>query len=202
MPSPHYIDGAIHRLKLEIEKLRHEHVEAMKAATYMDTTPQEARIACALRPSELLALRWRDPDVEAKTFTIRETIYPGESGKKELRPFTKTTSEGETDKALLTVPVPDSLLKELIEYRGEDKKREGKRFRVISSEPEIKVDFYVNDDDFIFHNLENGNFLVSENILFRVFDPIEEELGLKLNFQVLRRTAATLGQRKGSVKDI
>ena len=37
----------------------------------------------------------------------------------------------------------------------------------------------------------------------RVLTPLAERLGLpKLNFQVLRRTMATLAQRKGSVKDI
>ena len=37
----------------------------------------------------------------------------------------------------------------------------------------------------------------------RVWAPLAEKLGLpKLNFQVLRRTTATLAQKKGSVKDI
>jgi integrase len=153
-------------------------------------------IACAFRPSELLALRWKDLDEESKTFTIRETIYRGE-----LRPFTKTTEAGETDKSLLTVPVPDALIAELLEYRGNDS-REGHRYKVVSREPKVIIDMYMNDDDFIFHNLENGNFLGKENILFRIFDPIEKKLNLKLNFQVLRRTAATLAQSKGSVKDV
>ena len=153
-------------------------------------------IACAFRPSELLALRWKDLDEESKIFTIRETIYRGE-----LRPFTKTTEADETDKSLLTVPVPDALIAELVEYRGHDS-RDGHRYRVVSREPKVIIDMYMNDQDFIFHNLENGNFLGKENILFRIFDPIEKKLNLKLNFQVLRRTAATLAQHKGSVKDV
>ena len=37
----------------------------------------------------------------------------------------------------------------------------------------------------------------------RILNPLAEKLGLpKLNFQVLRRTMATLAQGKGSVKDI
>ena len=37
----------------------------------------------------------------------------------------------------------------------------------------------------------------------RILNPLAEKLGLpRLNFQVLRRTMATLAQRKGSVKDI
>jgi integrase len=141
-------------------------------------------VACALRPSELLALRWRDLDVKTRTFTIRETVYKGA-----LRPYSKTTEEGETDKALITVPVPDALLGDLLAYRSVEE-RHGKRFRIVSTEPKVVLDFFMEDDNFIFHNLENGNFLGKENILFRVFDPIEKKLGVKLNFQVLRRTAA------------
>lgn len=109
--------------------------------------------------------------------------------------------------SLLTVPVPDTLLQEVIEYRGlEDKYPElkeklGKPFTVIDAKS-MELDFYVTDDDFIFHNLENGNFLNKENILFRVFDPVEKKLRVTLNFQVLRRTAATLSQHSGTVKDI
>ena len=87
-------------------------------------------LATALRPSELLALRWRDLDQETGTFTIHETIYRGE-----LRPFTKTTREGETDKSLLTVHVPKPLIKELLAYRKAEGfiEREGIRWRVVSS---------------------------------------------------------------------
>ena len=153
-------------------------------------------IACALRPSELLALRWKDLDVEEKTFTIMETIYRGE-----LRPYTKTTEADETDKSLLTVPIPDDLVQDLLEYRGSDS-RESIRYKVVTKEPKVVIDMFMGDQNFIFHNLENGNLLGKENILYRVFDPIEKKLKLKLNFQVLRRTAATLAQHKGSVKDV
>jgi integrase len=41
------------------------------------------------------------------------------------------------------------------------------------------------------------------NYLNRILTPLTKKLGLpKLNFQVLRRTMATLAQDKGSVKDI
>ena len=108
---------------------------------------------CAFRPSELLALRWRDLDVEAKVFRIRETIYRGE-----LRPFTKTTSEDETDQTLLTVPVPDSLLQALLEYRGDVYQGDeisfrGRRYKIINKEKMI-LDWYVQDENFMFHNLE------------------------------------------------
>ena len=55
---------------------------------------------------------------------------------------------------------------------------------------------------FIFPNSERG-FIDTGNYRNRVLIPLAEKLGLpKLNFQVLRRTMATLAQKKGSVKDI
>src|SRR5580693_5598979 len=46
-------------------------------------------------------------------------------------------------------------------------------------------------------------FMDTGNHRNRILNPLAEKLGLpKLNFQVLRRTMATLAQRKGSVKDI
>jgi integrase len=57
-------------------------------------------------------------------------------------------------------------------------------------------------DAFIFPNSESG-FMDTGNYRNRTLVPLAEKLRLpKLNFQVLRRTIATLAQRKGSVKDI
>jgi integrase len=55
---------------------------------------------------------------------------------------------------------------------------------------------------FIFPN-SDGGFMDTGNYRNRILTPLAERLGLpKLNFQVLRRTMATLAQKKGSVKDI
>jgi uncharacterized protein (DUF1810 family) len=57
-------------------------------------------------------------------------------------------------------------------------------------------------DAFIFPNTDGG-FMDTGNYRNRILTPLAEKLGLpKLNFQVLRRTMATLAQGKGSVKDI
>ena len=57
-------------------------------------------------------------------------------------------------------------------------------------------------DAFIFPNSEGG-FMDTGNYRNRILAPLAEKLGLpKLNFQVLRRTMATLAQKKGTVKDI
>jgi integrase len=142
-------------------------------------------VACALRPSELLALRWRDFDPASCVFTIRETIYRGV-----LRPFTKTTEEDEEDTSLLTVAIPDALAQELNEFRG-------------PMAGNSRAKDFMRDEDFIFHNDERGNFLHKENILHRVLKPVRVKLDLPvLNFAILRRTAATLSQGMGSVKSV
>jgi integrase len=98
--------------------------------------------------------------------------------KSKLRPWAKTEeSEG-------YVPLPDRLATELLEWRNETK--------------------WQGDDNFIFPNCQGG-FMDYENFEARVLGPIRQKLGLaKLNFQVLRRSFATLayGERKGTLKDV
>jgi len=64
-------------------------------------------------------------------------------------------------------------------------------------------------DAFIFPNsrkrdgAKKNGFISTDNYRARVLKKLAEELGLrKLNFQVLRRTIATLAQTKGNVKDV
>jgi integrase len=64
-------------------------------------------------------------------------------------------------------------------------------------------------DAFIFPNARKRNgatkngFIRTDNYRARVLKKLAEQLGLsKLNFQVLRRTIATLAQTKGNVKDV
>ena len=141
-------------------------------------------VFCAFRPSELLALRWRDFDPAEKTFTIRETVYKGV-----LRPFTKTTDEGSSEKNLLTVAIPDVLVEELSALRSVHAHPTGYRWGYL-------------DEDFIFSS-DQRTPLNKENILYRVFTPVRKKLSLPaLNFQVLRRTFTTLAQNTGSIKDL
>jgi integrase len=57
-------------------------------------------------------------------------------------------------------------------------------------------------DDFIFAN-EVGGFLDTDNYRKRVLHKVARDLKLpKLTFQVIRRTIATLAQKKGTVKDV
>jgi copper chaperone CopZ len=57
-------------------------------------------------------------------------------------------------------------------------------------------------DAFIFSN-QDGGFLDTDNYRKRVLHRLAKDLKLpKLTFQVIRRTIATLAQKKGTVKDV
>jgi len=60
----------------------------------------------------------------------------------------------------------------------------------------------LSPDDFIFAN-QDGGFLDTDNFRKRVLHKLARQLELpKLTFQVIRRTIATLAQKKGTVKDV
>ncbi|MGA7343297.1 MAG: hypothetical protein WBE72_15605 [Terracidiphilus sp.] len=88
-----------------------------------------------------------------------------------IRPF------GKTPGSLSKVHLPDGLASELRRWKLESKNR--------------------SPEAFIFLNA-NGGFIDTANYRFRVLKPSAEKLGIKkLNFQILRRTMATLAQRWG-----
>jgi len=130
----------------------------------------------AIRPGELCAFRWRSLE---QLPNGRHALHVTETVyKSKLRPWAKTEgSEG-------YVPLPKRLAIELLEWRT--------------------ATAYPGDRDFIFPNSQGGH-MDYENFEARVLDPIRVKIGLdKLNFQVLRRTFATLavGERKGTLKDV
>jgi len=130
------------------------------------------------RPSELFALRWKGFNIEARTLTITETVYRGK-----LRDF------GKTKRSLRTVYLPEGLVDDL------------RLWKRACPDP--------TPEAFIFPNARKCNgvtsngFIRTDNYRWRVLKKIGQQLGLpKLNFQVLRRTIATLAQTKGGVKDV
>jgi len=130
------------------------------------------------RPSELFALRWRSFEMDNRTMTVSETAYRG-----------KLRAYGKTKRSLRTVHLPEGLANDLWLWKQE------------SPDP--------SPGAFIFPNSRKRNgavkngFIRTDNYRARVLKKLAEKLGLKkLNFQVLRRTIATLAQSKGSVKDV
>jgi integrase len=140
----------------------------------------------ALRPSELLAFRWKCFDYDACTLKITETVYKGK-----IRPW------GKTKKSLTVIHIPRKLADDLEAWRLECEERA----REAASKDKTKLP-HLSPDDFIFAN-EVGGFLDTDNFRKRVLHKLARDLKLpKLTFQVIRRTIATLAQKKGTVKDV
>jgi integrase len=141
------------------------------------------RAGVATRGRMLLTLEMTDALRPSELFALRWRSFDGSRltitetvyrGK--IRPF------GKTEKSLGDVLLPKGMVDDLWLWKQE----------CSDSSP----------DAFIFPNTEGG-FMDTGNYRNRILNPLAEKLGLpKLNFQVLRRTMATLAQRKGSVKDI
>ncbi|HEY4842639.1 MAG TPA: site-specific integrase [Terriglobales bacterium] len=159
-----------------------EQIKALfKAAKWQprDRTLLTVILVTALRPSELFALRWKCLDFakDSATVTLHETVYRGV-----LRPYTKTTEEGEMPRLV----VPEQAVIALLEWLQQTK--------------------HSGPEDFIFPNADGG-FLLKENYSKRVLKDLAERADCKpkiarLNFQVLRRTVATHAQHLGSLKDV
>jgi integrase len=89
---------------------------------------------------------------------------------------------GKTKKSLAVVHIPKELADDLQQWREQC--------------PDL------SPDAFIFAN-EAGGFLDRDNYRKRVLHELARDLELpKLTFQVIRRTIATLAQKKGTVKDV
>jgi integrase len=146
------------------------------AKTLRDKLAIKVGSGTAVRPGELFGFRWRSLE---QLPNGRQALRVTETVYKcKLRPWAKT------EKSEAYVPLPKRLAVELAEWRR------------LTTSPE--------DQDFIFPNSQGG-FMDYENFEARVLDPIRVQLGLgKLNFQILRRTFATLavGERKGTLKDV
>jgi integrase len=132
----------------------------------------------AFRPSELFALRWSGFDMDARMLTVTQTAYRGK-----LRDF------GKTKKSLRTVHLFDGLANELWLWKQECRDSSAEAFIFPNARKRSGA--------------KKNGFIRTDNYRARVLKKLAEKLGLtKLNFQVLRRTIATLAQTKGGVKDV
>ena len=159
---------------------------ALSKLNLRDRILLELDMTNALRPSELFAFRWKRFDYEACTLTVAETVYKGS-----IRDW------GKTKKSLTVIHIPKELANDLQAWRleCEEKAREA------AAKDRTKSPF-LSPDDFIFAN-EVGGFLDTDNYRKRVLHKLARDLNLpKLTFQVIRRTIATLAQKKGTVKDV
>ena len=131
----------------------------------------------ALRPSELVCLRWRCLLEDPLLLDIQETFYKGK-----VRPF------GKTEDSITQVPIAEPLVEKLLEWRDvltDQLRRKNKK---------------LTPDTFMFPG-RFGNPIDPSNFRNRVLHGLAKELRLpKLTFQVIRRTIATLAE--GHVKGV
>jgi len=130
------------------------------------------------RPSELFALRWSGFDMGGNTLTVSQTVYRGK-----LRDY------GKTKMSLRTVHAPEGLANELWLWK--------------QACPNPTPDAFIFPNSRKRNGVRRNGFIRTDNYRARVLKPLAKKLELpKLNFQVLRRTMATLAQTKGSIKDV
>jgi integrase len=159
---------------------------ALSKLNLRDRILLEVDMTNALRPSELFAFRWKRFDYQPCTLTVAETVYKGN-----IRDW------GKTKKSLTVIHIPRELADDLEAWRLECQERA----QEAASKDRTKSPF-LSPDDFIFAN-EVGGFLDTDNYRKRVLHKLARDLNLpKLTFQVIRRTIATLAQKKGTVKDV
>ena len=141
-------------------------------------------ITNALRPGELFAPRWKCHHMETLSLSIVETVYKGK-----IRPY------GKTKGSLREVPISEDVSKDLVLWRKVSQERYDKRKKKRGLPPS-------DPEAFIFPG-RFGGCMDSSNYRKRVLHKLAAELELpKLTFQVIRRTTATLAQKKGTVKDV
>ena len=159
---------------------------ALSRLNLRDRILLELDMTNALRPSELFAFRWKRFDYEASTLTVAETVYKGN-----IRDW------GKTKKSLTVIHIPRELADDLQAWRLECEERA----QEAAAKDKTKSPF-LSEEDFIFAN-EVGGFLDTDNYRKRALHKLARDLNLpKLTFQVIRRTIATLAQKKGTVKDV
>jgi integrase len=130
--------------------------------------------------------RWKRFDYRASILTVAETVYKG-----------KIRDWGKTKKSLTVIHIPRRLAHDLQAWRVECEAKAREAFS-----KRKRASATVSPDDFMFEN-EDGGFLDTDNYRKRVLHKIARDLKLpKLTFQVIRRTIATLAQKKGTVKDV
>ena len=146
--------------------------QALSKLPQRDRLIVELDMTNALRPGELFGLKWKCFDPEERTMRLLETVYRGQ-----LRPW------GKTKGSLRVVQLSEAYAVDLWLWKSECK------------DP--------SPDAFIFPGRCRGRVMNADSYRKRILRTLARDLGLpKLTFQVIRRTMATLAQKKGTVKDV
>src|SRR5216684_2811219 len=156
--------------------LRDIFAEAVDQDFLVKDPARKVTVPTQLRDTDRTTLTWWQLRGALSKLNLRDRILLELDMTNALRPW------GKTRKSLGSVHVPKELADDLWLWKQ----------RCPNPSP----------DAFIFPN-KKGGFMDSNNYRNRVLHGLAQELELpKLTFQVIRRTIATLAQKKGTVKDI
>jgi integrase len=116
--------------------------------------------------------------MDRQTLTVFQTAFRG-----------KLRDHGKTKMSLRTVHLPGGLVNDLWRWKQQC--------------PNPSPEAYIFPNSRKRNGAKQNGFIRTDNYRARVLKPFAKQLGLpKLNFQVLRRTIATLAQTIGTVKDV
>lgn len=157
----------------EMTTLSPEQVRALLAAAEGERLSALYAVALeGLRRGEILALRWRDIDVDARTLQVRGSLQPTPDGLRIVEP--KTASSRRL--VVLSATAVDAL----------------RRHRVRQAAERLQLGPAWEDNDLVFAN-EVGRPIDAGNLVRRGFQPLLARAGLpRIRFHDLRHTAATL----------
>ncbi len=172
-----------------VDPPRKEHTE------YRTLNPEEARhflavasgdrfealyvlaLSTGLRQGELLALRWRDIDLEGRSLHVVVTLQRTGKG--------LTFSDPKTGKSRRRVTLTGAAIDAL------------RRHRIAQVQERLKAGPLWEENDLVFPN-EIGGPMDAGNLLYRSFKPLLKRSGLpRIRFHDLRHSAATLLLSKG-----
>jgi len=130
-------------------------------------------ISTGMRPSEALALKWKDIDMENSRLTVNRVLSRTRNQGWKLE-------EPKTTRSRRTIPIPKQTLEDLKEYQQEQK------------EIKMKHRKTYNDMDFVFAS-ETGEPLHERSLIGRHFKPLLKDANLPdIRLYDLRHTCATL----------
>ena len=136
-------------------------------------------VSTGLRIGELLALRWKDIDLNSCTLTVSQGVVRTRQGLIIQPPKTKLANR--------TLNLPDTVIQELTDHREKQK---------IEADERIAAGKYYEDNNLVF-STRAGKLLDPKNIV-RNFHGILSKAGLeKVNFHALRHTYVTLNIQEG-----
>jgi len=138
-------------------------------------------VSCGLRRNELLALRWRDVDLDQSSISVSRSLYKSK-GIVEFR-------EPKTDRSRRCITITEKLTAYLSDYKAERESLNLHLGRLLAL------------DDLVFASAEGD--IIDPHVVSHSFSRIAKRAGLQhLRFHDLRHTFATLALRRGALPKV